>query len=538
MKVLRNISSVFRIALFLILLPLMLQMAFAADQEVMWQYTVRPGDNLITLGRLHLINPDDWKQVQKLNHVKDPYRMPIGLVLKVPVVLVKQGPATAQVLSVSGNAVLETADGEVALAAGQILGSGARLVTKDNSKVVIKFADETLVSMTSNSKLVLDALSLYSGGAMVDTKLRLQRGQVETHANPKQMPGNSLHIITPSAIAAVRGTEFRVAADDQSIKQETLKGRVALIAAGQEVAVDKGYGSYAELGKPPSPPVELLAAIDTSKLANYYDRLPIAFDLPLQRDAVSFEGRVFTDVSLKNIVAEAVTNQQQLVFKDLPNGDYFLSLRAKDKNGLAGYDSLHAFSVNARPFAPKLISPIQNTKFKNITPILRWGEVDDAKRYIVEIAVDAEFKQPLKSILADEAMIQIDDKLTPRAYFWRVASVAQTAEGIEDKGLYSKVGQFEVSALPPKPDISKMEVKVAVNRIYIKIPPPLEGLNYQFVLDNPINDQKNVWEAQGENGQYTVLLKEYGKQLLSVSYVDDDGDSGPTAFYEFDAYPQ
>jgi hypothetical protein len=34
------------------------------------------------------------------------------------------------------------------------------------------------------------------------------------------------------------------------------------------------------------------------------------------------------------------------------------------------------------------------------------------------------------------------------------------------------------------------------------------------------------------------LLKEYGKQLLSVSYVDDDGDSGPTAFYEFDAYPQ
>jgi hypothetical protein len=76
----------------------------SVSAETMWRYTVRPGDNLITLGKKHLINADDWTVLQRINHVNDPYRLPIGSVLQMPLALVKQSAASAEVIFVSGQA--------------------------------------------------------------------------------------------------------------------------------------------------------------------------------------------------------------------------------------------------------------------------------------------------------------------------------------------------------------------------------------------------------------------------------------------------
>ncbi|PCI53805.1 MAG: hypothetical protein COB34_08155, partial [Methylophilaceae bacterium] len=134
--------------------------AFAADETGVWRYTVRPGDNLITLGKKHLLNPDDWKEVQRLNHIKDPFFMPAGKVLKVPLGLVKQRPASAKVIFVSGLVQWQqSATNFEPLKIGQKLGAGANIVTKENSKVVIQFADETTAELASNSKMTLDSMS-------------------------------------------------------------------------------------------------------------------------------------------------------------------------------------------------------------------------------------------------------------------------------------------------------------------------------------------------------------------------------------------
>ncbi|MGV3581726.1 MAG: FecR domain-containing protein [Methylophilus sp.] len=528
----------FRIKVSIVLLLFAFNVPQAMSEEVVWKYTVRPKDNLITLGRIHLINPDDWKVVQQLNRVKDPYRMPIGLVLKVPLALVKQGPASAEVISISGTAELQTSHGYSPIQIGQILVAGARLLTKGNSKASIRFADGTIIHMASNTELVLDALSLYSGGAMVDTKLRLQKGQVETFANPKHTPGNTTKIITPTAIAAVRGTQFRVEADDVSIKQETLEGKVSLQAELKEVLVDKGYGSFAQLGKPPSVPVALLPPVDTSQLSKQINRLPIQFDLPQQSGAVAWSGQVFTDASLKQIVADVNSNNSSLVFNDLPDGHYVLNIRAKDKNGLAGYDAQHAFVVDARPFAPELVSPAQNGVVRYNRPLLQWSRVEDAQRYLLEVATDDAFSQHLISQYVENNSFQLLSELAPRQYFWRVTSIAQAVDGHEDAGIQSEVSQFTYKALPPQPDISQMGVKVSNNRVYIDIPSPPKGLVYKVVLENPFNHQKNVWIGKGMQEHFSFLLKEYGEQVLLISYLDDAGVAGPGASYVFEANPR
>jgi hypothetical protein len=511
--------------------------AFA--EEAMWRYTVRPGDNLITLGKKHLINADDWTLLQKINRVQDPYRLPIGRVLRMPLDLVKQTVASAEVIFVSGQAHWQqSATHWALLQAGKQLGPGAVIVTKDNSKVVIQFADGSTSSIFSNSIFSLDTLSLYSGGAMVDTKLRLQKGQIETQANPKHIDGNQMQVITPTAIAAVRGTTFRVSTDEQTTTQETLDGRVTLNAANQEVMVNKGFGSKAEQGKEPIPPVALLPAVDTTSLNKQYAALPVIFEVPKMTGAERWVAKIATDSDFNQLVTEGEFNSNQLAFANVPDGQLYLNLRAKDSEGIVGYEAVHAFNVNARPFQPEIVSPSANAIIRQAQPFLQWQAVANVQQYRVEVASDAMFNQLIEVKQLDSLRVQLDTLLTPGQYYWRVISIAKAENGQLDKGPALKVNTFNYKAAPAKPDISQLTINVARNRVFVQMPPLLNGLSYHASLDNLFNQQKTVWQGADVANQFDFLLREYGQQTLYIRHVDSDGIESEPAIYEFVAQPE
>jgi hypothetical protein len=527
-------KSLQTIQLLLISLTLCCAPVWAAD--TMWRYTVRPGDNLISLGKKHLVNADDWKVLQRINHVNDPYRLPIGSVLRMPLELVKQRAASAEVIFVSGQAQWQqSATQWEALQVGKQLGPGAKIVTKANSKVVIQFADGSTTDIVSNSTLSLDTLSLYSGGAMVDTKLRLQQGQIETHANPNQIEGNRMQVITPSAIAAVRGTKFRVTVDKQATTQETLDGKVALNAASQEVVVNKGFGSKAEQGKQPIPPVVLLPAANTSSLSVQYEALPVTFTIAPMDSAIAWVAKVATDAQFNQLVAESEFNGNQLVFSDVPDGQLYLNLRAKDNNGIVGYEAVHSFNLNARPFQPKIVAPAIDAVVREAQPTLQWQAVTDAQQYVVEVASDTTFNQLIETKQLNGLSIQLDKPLMPGQYYWRVISIAEADNGQLEKGPALQVNAFSYKAAPVMPDISQLTVTVARNRVFVQAAPPSDGLTYHASLNNPFNDQTNVWQASGLGGQFDFLLKEYGPQTLYLRHVDSDGIESKPAVFEFNA---
>lgn len=499
-----------------------------------WRYSVRPGDNLIHFARQHLINADDWRALQKLNQIKNPHRLRPGQILRVPLHLVKQLPAPAEVVLSSGKAGILKADSSIVpVTAGQQLTAGTELVTGEKSKLNIKFADGSIVSMQPNSTLKLDALSIYSGGGMVDTTLRLQQGKLETEANPKHVQGNQMQIVTPTAVAAVRGTKFRVSTSDVAITQETLEGKVALQAAGKEVAVDKGFGSLSEGGAPPLPPIVLLPAPAADKLATKLEALPATFAMPPQDGAVAWLGKVSTESSFNSIAAENISQGTQLSFNDLADGQYFLKVRAKDDKGLEGYDAMHTFELNARPFAPKSSMPATAAIVREANPELAWASVEQVNAYLLELARDADFKQMLDSRKVTNTIYKIEKNLEPGQYYWRLASI----DGA-DQGPYAVANSFTYKAKPNAPDISQLKVQVLNNKAYISTISPPENLTYQAVLHNEKNKQSNVWQASASSGEFSFLLKEYGKQTLSLRLLDADGVSGPEAIYEFYAAPQ
>ncbi len=498
-----------------------------------WRYSVRPNDNLIHFGNRYLINPDDWRVLQKINQIKNPRRMQLGQIVRVPLALLKQVPASAEVVLASGKAGILKSDNSLqSVTVGQQLGAGTVLNTGDNSKINIKLADGSIVSMQPNSTLILDSLSMYSGGGMVDTKLRLQQGKLEAEANPKHIQGNQMQIITPSAVAAVRGTKFRVSTDDVTIRQETLEGKVGLIAAGEEVGVDKGFGSLSEGGNSPLPPVLLLPAPATESLVKKLQALPATFELAAQEGAVAWVGKVSSDAQFSSIAATSLSQGTKLSFNDLPDGSYYLKVRAKDKLGLEGYDATHAFVLKARPFAPIATAPTNSATLREAKPVLAWTKVDQANQYLLELAKDAEFKELVDSQRVTNNAFKLEKELQAGQYFWRLASIDATGQGP-----YMLVSSFTYKPMPPAPDVSQLKVRVLNNQVLVNTINPLEGLRYEAILHNEKNQQKNVWHGTDLGAEFSFLLKEYGKQTLILRHTEADGTTGPDAVFEFDAPP-
>jgi hypothetical protein len=506
--------------------------AQAAENAPEWRYSVRPGDTLIQFSKQYLINPSDWRQLQTLNQIKNPLRLKAGQQLRVPLSLVKQQPASAEIVFIAGNVQVKSTDAKTTTAAlNQQLSVGAELITSENSRVDIKFADGSIVSLDANSVLKLDTLSMYSGGGMVDTKLRLQQGNVDVEANPKHEIGHQMQIITPSAVAAVRGTKFRVSADGNVVRQATIEGKVGLSTSGDEVAVSKGFGTAAKGNEPPLKPVLLLAAPAVNGLPKLVETQTASFNLAAQKDAVAWVGKLATDAKFDAVVAKKPSENNHLVFADLKDGQYFLALRAQDKNGIEGYDATHTFTVNAQPFAPKASAPSAAQIIREANPTFAWAAVSDAKSYQLDLAKDAEFKQMISSKKVTEPQAKLDAPLQAGQYYWRLASI----DGA-DVGPLSTANTFTYKPAPSKPDVSKIDIKVVRNQVFVNATKPPADMRYEARLSNEMNQQKDVWNVKNLDGNFNFLLREYGKQTLSLRFVEPDGTAGEEAIVDFNAF--
>ena len=193
----------------------LLMLSGAATLAADWVYTVRPGDNLRDLGETHLSSMKYWNPLLQHNGISDPRQISPGSRLKFPVAWMKRQPAGATVVQLRGEVLLvSAADGNTRpLTVNTRLYSGDLVRTGPNGNLSIRFADGSELLVLSDSEVIMDSLSAYGTTGMVDTRVRLQGGRVDTRVEPGQGPGSRYQIITPAAVAAVRGTEFRVSAD-------------------------------------------------------------------------------------------------------------------------------------------------------------------------------------------------------------------------------------------------------------------------------------------------------------------------------------
>jgi hypothetical protein len=313
----------------------------AVAAEEYWEYTFRPGDSLWKIAEKYTTSVNNWGELLRINSIeeaKDRTILP-GTRISIPVSILKLQPAPALVIVVSGAAYVVRADGEQAeLTVGMKLFSGDRVVTGDRQSLRMQFADKSELQVLPNSEVILDKLSQFEQTGMVDTRIRLNSGRVNTWVE-KQKKDSRYEITTPAAITAVRGTNFRLSFDDSQVgRTEVLEGNVAVSASDAEKDIRNGFGIVAEQDKPLPEPVELLPPPEISDNLSL-DKSKLQVSWKSLKGAELYRYQLAIDEKFNQVTIYGSTENSEIRLDELLPGQYFLRASGVDQYGLEGLDS-------------------------------------------------------------------------------------------------------------------------------------------------------------------------------------------------------
>lgn len=365
-----------------------------------WLYTFRPGDTIWDLCLKYTNQRGCWQKLPPLNGVKNDRYIKPGFVLTFPAEWLKEVPKPVAVTFVDGDAFVLAMDSQtpVAINKGDQLGIGATLTTGATGNVNLKFGDGSTLQMEPDSELSLDTLSSFDGYGVVDSRLRLNQGAVKTRV-VKRRPASRFRITTPSAVAAVRGTEYRVSSIDgptPMMRGEVFEGLVDVNTDQNKQAVPAGFGITAKKGEALKKPKPLLPAPNFTS-SSTPQLLPIEVTWEGVDGAISYQLELLEDNQADELISRTALTDTRFTLSELDVGCYKTRLRAIDNDELQGLGAEQALCV-AAPLGVAELDP-ENVVFSDrFNAGFSWPAIDDAAQYRVQISSDEQFS----NILSDE----------------------------------------------------------------------------------------------------------------------------------------
>ena len=416
----------------------------AQAQEV--DYAIKPGDTPWEFARQHL-KPGLVEALIKHNGITDSFHIPPGTLIHVPRAWLYRGSRPVTVVDVSGESILLTGkDKNKILRQGDQISPFSRIHTPDQASVTLQFADGSRILIGEQSDVRLQKNSFVPLAEGRDIRLTVPAGKVENDIRRQETPPGRFEINTPSGVAAVRGTRFRVASQPGQTRTEVLEGKVAVAdKRGTHTALPAGYGIAINDGRQGTSTL-LLAAPQVSEATLLVEQLPIDLPLPAIPGATGYRTLVSAPGTLTASVSDQQTAAAVARIRDIPDGDYQLRVRAIDRNGLEGAETVRPLTINVRPSAPFLIAPTADAGLSATRPTFSWARHSAASSYHFQLAANPEFKPPLidaPGLL--EPSFQPPEDLPEGKYYWRLATVSAS----EGKGPNSLIESFQRTPATP-----------------------------------------------------------------------------------------
>lgn len=497
--------------------------AFAAPAD--WNYRVRPGDNLWDLAARYLKPDVPWQKLQEHNQVADPMHLPPGSTMHFPVDWLRQGPAPATVVAVLGHATAKPTGNAPALpvTTGMAVSYGTELDTEADTSLTLQLADGSRVLLQANSALVLDRLSAYGRTGMVDTRMRLKRGRVNSDVTPLNGSAARFTVSTPNTISSVRGTHFRVVADDSdgSARTEVVGGHVDVGNDSRHVMVNGGRGVATAAAGKPGQPQELLPApsVDCPTQPVAQSPAPIQWK-PLDR-AAHYRVQVAPSDRFEALVLDTVVDGTQATLPALPDGAHAFRVRGIDADRMEGLDTTCTFIIAAHPQPPLIIEPQPNTKVRATRPEFRWTESVEAESYAWQLASDADFSQ----LLASNDKVSGGDVRAPHAlpyghYVWRIASRDKDGK----LGPYTAAMPFDLVPEPPAPEPGAP--KHQHGDFVLSWPEGTPGQRYHVQLARKADFSDMAVDETVDKPEISLRKLSHGKWYARVQTIEPDGYAG------------
>lgn len=396
--------------------------SFAAD----WLYTVRPGDTLWDLCERYTKEDGCWYKLDKVNNVAYPRQLPPGFVISFPVDWLKIAPTPVEVSFVAGDVTVKLGPdvNPEKISAGDKLPIGARIITQEGN-VNLLFADGTTLQLEPYSELILDTLSAVDGVGIVDSRLRLNQGAVKARVF-KREPATRFQITTPAAVAAVRGTEYRVssiAGEQALMRGEVFEGLVDVSSNEASQNVAAGFGIVAKEGEPLSEPQALLAA-PVFTMSNTPQSVPATVSWQDLARAQSYQLEILRDNDNDELVRRLDINTLEYTIDSLELACYRLRLRGVDSEQLQGLATQQKICIVPSLAVPELNS--ENVIYQDRSaPMLSWSQVDGAVKYRYQVASDLSFNTILQQGELDAAQLALTGKET---LYVRVQAIGQDGQ--------------------------------------------------------------------------------------------------------------
>jgi len=313
----------------------------------MFRYTVQPGDTLSGLTRSFLVG--DYQTLQKLNKVADPYNLPIGSILLIPEAMLRTVPLVGRVSSFRGAV---TIDGHQAALAEEVR-QGMRIETGPSASVTISLPDGSAIALPSQSRIFVSRLRnvLLTGG--IQRTFSLEAGRSRSTVSPIKDPNSDFRVTTPLSVAAVRGTDFRVALDETGDRAltEVVGGTVGVASGAEtdETAVPKGFGvvSTPSGTEPPMPllPAPKLLAIERTDNG-------VAITGELVDGAAKYRIQLATDLAFLDVIDEVISDKPSTTFVLPANSTFFVRLTAIAPSGMEGLPGTYAPGLRTSGIEP------------------------------------------------------------------------------------------------------------------------------------------------------------------------------------------
>ena len=489
------------------------------------EISITKGDYLINICKRYLEDPNKWRTIARINSLRNPDLIYPGQKLIVPVDLLRGVPFDGLVTFVKGFADLYIKESgewkEIHL--NDRIGQGSRIKTGDESTIEITFEDD--VSLLLRSNTFLDLASIQKKGALHRLYIFfLDIGR--TISKVRQITGKEprFEIHTPSAVAAVRGTEFRASVDAKATKRyEVLKGTVGVEGRKHVVEVREGEGTVIRKDAPPIEPKKLLPPPKVVNLKPLYKGMPLEFSFEKIEGAFSYRLMLARDKTFKGVIKEKVIKpDEKLKIVGIEDGSYFLQSRTIDGIGLEGPAS-EAFVVNVRvnPLPPFIQSPVDGAEYRERTVQFRWLRVPDAVKYHIQVAQDPEF-----NVITEERRDGTGSKyktgvLDFGTSYFRARSIAKD----DYEGIWSDILSFEIIPPPPSPPVEKPEM--GKEKIHIRWRNLGENIKYHFQMAKDETFNEIIIDSVLDSSEVTLQKpQEAGSFYVRSSAIDSEGYEG------------
>ncbi len=491
-----------------------------------WIYTVRPGDNLWNITERYMLSMRYWVPLLKLNQIDQPKRMLPGTLLRMPQQWSKISRVGAVIVDLTGTVeIVNLRSGKRRPAKrGERLMSHHRVITHQDSRMLLEFGDKSRLLLSSGSRLDLEKLQGYGDGDVTDTQIRLQQGGSESLVNPDKKSGTRFEIFTPSALTAVRGTGYRLNTSDEGrvTRVEVTSGQVAVAGGGKTISVSGGYGLLAEQGRPPQQPIQLLPPPSLAGVPKLVEDLDWEFQFPRLAKADGYRVQV---VEERNLSAPKIDQmfsgvQINLNLHDLPDGKYLMKVRGLDTEAIEGRNALHSFELNARPQPPFQVSPAAGAEFIETRPTFEWARPEGAGSYRLQLARNHRMDDPIldEVVPAKTRYVPAED-LPTGLYFWRVA--AFDAKG--DLGPMGFAQQFRILPLPPDNEPPLLDD----SGLTFHWRPGTQGQRFGIQLATDAEFTQLLADTETEEPSFHLANPTPGTYFMRVKTIDVDGAAGP-----------